>query len=146
MIARRHFLPLSLLLAMTTVAFADTRQEVTDLAGDMAGALANGDAEGFLTHVAKNMPDRAILRDNLFGLVASADVNTGAEVSELKTEGDRVIVDFDWSMHLVGKEDSAQVEQRHETITLTLEKQGKHWKVIGLKPINFFRSMNIPLK
>jgi len=131
------------LAGLASLAWAyDTQQEVTDLAGDMAAALANNDAEGFLTHVAKEMPGRAMLRDNLFGLVAAADLNSSVEVIDLKTEGARTVVNFDWSLHVISKDDSSQVEQRHETVTLEVEKQGKRWKVVALKPVSFFGPIN----
>lgn len=139
MILRRR----TLLVAIASLAWADTtQQEVADLAGDLAGALADGDAEAFLLHVSKNMPGRAELRDNLLALLAGADVNSGADIIDITEQGKALQVNLDWSMHVSTKGISGGLEQRHETVTLQLERQGKKkWQVAALKPISFFRPL-----
>lgn len=137
MLARRSFL----FTMSAAFAWADVNQDIADVAGDMAGALANDDPEAFLSHVSKTLPDRAALRGNLYALVNSANVTSEVEILSLKAAGERQRAEWDWSMRIQSKSIEGPLEQRRETITVELAKEGKHWRVVSLTPVNFFRPM-----
>lgn len=138
MLGRRFFL---FAMSSAALAWADVNQEIADVVGDMAGALANDDPEAFLSHLSKALPDRAVLRDNLYALVNSANVTSEVEILSLKAAGERQRAEMDWSMRIQSKSIEGPLEQRRETITLELIKEGKHWRVVSLAPVNFFRPL-----
>lgn len=131
-------------LAAALFAAADTRQDVADVAGDLAGALANDDAEAFVQRISKTMPQRSELREMVAALVNGANVTSAVEIIDLKEgEGGHVVANLDWSMRVQAKQPDGPLDQRQETVTIELVREGKKWRVVKLSPMNFFRPQKL---
>ena len=130
----------ALLLFISMVAVADPAADVLNVFSAAAGALTNDDAAAFLDNFERDMPEYAILRTNIEGMLAAYEVGSTIEV--ISDEGDDRIrtVELDWLLLATRKDaiNSAQ-ETRRRVVKCRLERRGKRWKITRLDPVEFFR-------
>src|SRR5258705_13760652 len=96
----------ALLLFASTVALADTRQELIDVFGAMASALSEGNPAVFLRAIDPSMPGYGRFADAVKALAAQNEVSSSIEIA--KQEGDAGVqtVELDWLLEIRGKEQS----------------------------------------
>ena len=129
----------ALLLLISMVAFADSSADVLNVFSAAAEALINDDSAAFLDHFDRNMPDYAVLRNNIEGLLAAYEVGSTIEVVSDEGTDEKRTVSLDWL--LVTSEKNAvngNQQTRRRIVKCTLERRGKQWKITGLEPIDFF--------
>jgi hypothetical protein len=100
------------------------------------GPAAN--AKKFMQAFDPAMPGYARLQDSVMGLEQSGDVESSVDL--LKNEGDdavRTIV-VDWSLNLISRDTNVESLRRRETVTCTLEKRGKTWRITAIDPRTLF--------
>ncbi|HWD00610.1 MAG TPA: hypothetical protein VG456_27830 [Candidatus Sulfopaludibacter sp.] len=84
------------------------------------------------------MEGYARLQDNIASLDQGVDVESSVDL--VKNEGDdklRTIV-VDWTMNLVSKDTTVATAKRRETVTCTVAKQGKSWRITSIAPRSIF--------
>ena len=119
-------------------AFADDKAAVADFLGDAAAALSTGDAPGFLKRFDRGMPGFAKLETEVTALVKIAGVSSSAQVLEMKTSGDGILLTVDWFVELKPHGQDLANERRRELLQLRLKRAGKTWKIQTLEPQTLF--------
>jgi hypothetical protein len=117
---------------------ADAHDEVIELFTSMAAALTAVDVPQFMGAFDKNMPEYGRLMTNVTALVNQADV--ASSITPLKEDGDgqKRSIDLDWLLEVRSLEQDGPLVRRREVIHCELEKGKKHWKIVSLKPLEFF--------
>ena len=125
---------------LACLAFADTHADVVDLIASMANALTEENPDGFMKSIDRNMPEYDDLRARVSALVQTSEITNSIE--PLKDEGDEAkrTVDLDWYMELRSRAPGGPLVQRREVIHCVVEKQGRHWRVTSIKPLDFFNA------
>ena len=123
--------------------YADAESDVNTLFGSMTDALAEVNVPGFMAAFDKNMPDYEHLRSAIEALVNQAEVSSSIE--PLKNEGNdtKRTVDLDWYLEVRSLQQDGPIIKRREVIHCDLEKENKRWKIVSLKPIEFFAPANL---
>ena len=116
----------------------DPHDEVVDLFASMAAALTTVNVPRFLDAFDKNMPGYGELSSHVTALVNQAEV--ASSITPVKDEGDDMkrSVELDWYLEVRSLEQDGPIVHRRELIACELEKQKKRWKIVALKPIEFF--------
>jgi len=104
----------------------------------MASALSDIDIPQFMDAFDKDMPDYGAIKTGVTAIVRQADVSSSVE--PLSDEGDdtKRIVDLDWYLEIKSALPDGPVVRRREVVHCKLRKEKKHWKIVALKPIEFF--------
>jgi hypothetical protein len=119
---------------------AEVRDEIYRVLADMATDLANGLGRAFVKNFAEAMPGYAEISKNVDGMLAGDDVSASVELREVSVEGARTVVQADWYLELKSKRGIADVRQRREILRMEFAKSGKKWRVVGMRPMDFFRA------
>jgi hypothetical protein len=117
---------------------ADTHSDVVDLFASMAAGLSEDNAEAFLARIEKTTPEYEKLQVDIPALLSQAELTSSVTI--LKDEGDdsKRVVDLDWFLEIRGKTADGPLVRRREVIHCTVEKRGKAWRAVSLKPLEFF--------
>ena len=117
---------------------ADTHDDVVDLFASMAAALSEINVPQFMDAFDKEMPAYEKLKRAVTALVNQAEVSSSVE--PLKDEGDdtKRTVEFDWYLEIRSLLPDGPVVHRREVIQCELRKEKKRWKVVSIKPLDFF--------
>jgi hypothetical protein len=114
---------------------------LTEAAADNSTERAGGpaaNARKFMQAFDPAMPGYAQLQDTITGLEQSGDVESSVDL--LTNEGDdavRTIV-VDWSLNLISKDTNVESLRRRTTVTCTLRKRGKSWRITAIDPLTLF--------
>ena len=119
-------------------AFADDKVGVADFLGDAAADLSSGDARGFLKHFDREMPGYAKLETEVNALVKVAGVSSSAQVLEMKTSDEGILLTVDWFLELKPHGQDLANERRRELLEVRLKRAGKTWKIQTLEPQTLF--------
>jgi hypothetical protein len=129
--------------ACATVVFAalllaDTHSDIIDVFTSMTSALSDRNVSEFMNAFDKDMPGYDTLKRQITGLMAPAEITSSVEPT--KDDGDESTrkVDLDWYLQIRSLVPDGPIVNRREIIHCELRKQGKHWKIISLQPIEFF--------
>ena len=144
----------SVVLASVVAAFAcaDAHDDVVEVVTSMAGALSDtGDdtsshspsVSRFMSAFSKDMPDRDTLEKNVTALVNNADVSSSIEPLTEDGNDQTYKIDLDWLLEIRSLEADGPLVRRREVVHCELRKEDtgknkKRWKIIALKPIDFF--------
>lgn len=129
-------------------AFADAHDDVIEVITSMSAALseisgngagqAHGNVPRFMQAISRDMPEYDTLQNNVTGLVNQAEVSSSiVPVDEDGNEQARSI-NLDWSLEVRSLEQDGPIVQRREIVHCELRKEKKRWKVVALKPLDFF--------
>ncbi|HVX66629.1 MAG TPA: hypothetical protein VHA11_08510 [Bryobacteraceae bacterium] len=101
-----------------------------ELAAALAEDLSQGQNAAFLAHFDEKMPGY----DRLRGYIAALDSQgTGCSIEIRDDQGDssRRKLALDWILELSDR-------RRRGIVRVTIERQGKRWKITALDPVEFF--------
>ena len=130
----------SALLTFVAVAclLADTHSDIIDVFTAMAAALSDENVPEFMNAFDKDMPGYGKLRTDVTVLTYQAYVSSSVE--PLKEEGDDSTrkLDLDWFLQVRSPLQAGPTVTRREILHCELRKQGKHWKIVSLQPLEFF--------
>jgi hypothetical protein len=151
-IVRKTVRSIALLSIMAAFACADAHDDVIDVLTNMAGALSEtGDravtrtanVSKFMSAISNDMPDYDTLENNVTALVDSADVSSS--ILPLTEDGNDQMykIDLDWLLEIRSLEPDGPLVRRREVVHCELRKEKKKWKVVALKPIEFFAAANL---
>ncbi len=117
---------------------ATSHEEIVDLFASMAAALTAANVPQFMDAFDKKMPEYGKLENDITALVNQAEVSSSIE--PLKDDGDdsKRTVALDWYLEVRSRQQDGPLVRRRETIHCELSKQGKKWKIVALKPLEFF--------
>jgi hypothetical protein len=117
---------------------ADTHDDVVDLFASMAAALSEINVPQFMDAFDKDMPDYEKLKNAVTALVSQAEVSSSVE--PVKDEGDdtKRTVELDWYLEIRSLLPDGPVVHRREVIQCELRKEKKRWKIVSIKPLEFF--------
>jgi hypothetical protein len=119
-------------------AAADTHDDVVDLIASAAAALADVNVPQFMAAFDKDMPDYEKLKSAVAALTNHAEVTSAIE--PFKDEGDdtKRSVDLDWYLQVRSLVPDGPIVTRREVIHCELRKENKRWKIVSIKPVEFF--------
>jgi hypothetical protein len=125
-------------VVLASLAGADTHKDVLDLFASMAAALTEVNVARFMDACDKSMPDYDKLKSGVSALTNQGDLTSSIE--PLKDDGDDSArtVDLDWYLQVRSLVPDGPILNRREVIHCELRKEGKRWKIVSLKPIEFF--------
>jgi hypothetical protein len=117
---------------------ADAASDALEVVASMASALSGVNVDQFMDAIDKDMPGYDTLRESVTALVNQAEVTSSIE--PVRNEGDdsRRAVDLDWYLEVRSLLQDGPIVRRREVIHCELRKEKKNWKVVTLKPIDFF--------
>jgi len=117
---------------------ADTHDDVVDLFASMAAALSEINVPQFMDAFDKDMPDYEKLKNAVTALVNQAEVSSSVE--PVKDEGDdtKRTVELDWYLEIRSLLPDGPLVHRREVILCELRKEKKRWKIVSIKPLEFF--------
>ncbi|HYL77579.1 MAG TPA: hypothetical protein VEU96_25420 [Bryobacteraceae bacterium] len=117
---------------------ADAHNDVLELFGTTAAALADVNVPKFMDAFDKDMPDYSKLKSSVAALTNQAEVTSAIE--PVKDEGDdtKRSVDLDWYMQVRSLLQDGPIVTRREVIHCELRKEGKRWKIVSITPVEFF--------
>jgi hypothetical protein len=129
-------------------ACADAHDDVIEVVTSMAGALAEANGVGaglvrgnvskFMSAISKDMPDYGTLENNVTQLVMQAEVSSSIQTVTEDGDDRARTIDLDWVMQIRSLEQDGPVVTRREVVHCELRKEKKHWKIVSLKPLDFF--------
>lgn len=121
-------------------ALADASSDALTAISDAAEALANDDVSGFLDQFDSDMPNFAVLRAEVEGLLGASTV--GSTVDVITSEGDDQsrALELDWVLMLSAKNSgTGGKETRRGVVKCRIARKGKSWKITAIEPVDFFR-------
>ena len=148
-IARNTVRGVALLCLATVLACADAHDDVMNVITSMAGALnesagadgggiARGNVPKFMSAFSKDMPDYDTLKNNVTALLNEGDVSS--TIQPLNGEGGDGMykIDLDWLLQVRSLQPDGPLVRRREVVHCEFRKEKKHWKIVSLKPLDFF--------
>jgi hypothetical protein len=137
-------------LVFIAIAFAcaDAHDDVIAVITSMAGALTEVSGNGigtvrgnvpmFMSAFSKDMPDYDTLKSNVGALMNEGEISS--TVQPLTEEGDSQTykIDLDWLLEVRSLEQDGPLVRKREVVHCEFRKEKKHWKIVALKPLDFF--------
>ena len=115
-----------------------TPKDVLTLIRETAEDLSNKDASAFLNHFDPKMPGYETLHYEVEGLAARDAIVSTIEIVTDKGDNQRRTMELDWI--LIVESDPSQ----RKVVKVTVERQGKQWKITALDPVEFFKPTAAP--
>jgi hypothetical protein len=141
-----------LLCAASAFAADDAHDDVVAVISKMAAALTedtgqvgggfHGNVGEFMSAVSKDLPEYDTLKNNVNGLVTGAELSSNIQVLT-ENAGDPYKIDVDWFLQIRSLEQDGPMVRRREVVHCELRKEKKHWKIVALKPVDFFAPANL---
>ena len=125
-------------LVPTLALLADVHSDTVAVFANMAAALADSNVSEFMKPSDKEMPGYDTLKAEIASLITQYQVSSSIE--PMKEEGDdsKRSVDLDWYLQIRSQLDNGPITVRRKVIHCELRKEGKHWQIVSLQPIDFF--------
>ena len=132
----------NVLLLACCFAFAplrgDSSAEVINLVGSMTAALTEVDVPAFMEAFDKDMPGYDDLKNQVTALVNQAEVTSSVEPIQEGGDDTKRSIDLDWFLEVRSLENDGPIVQRRQVIHCELRKENKKWKIVSMKPLDFF--------
>ena len=116
----------------------DAHSDVIDLFGSLAAALTEVNVPAFMDGFDKDMPGYGDLKNQITALVNQADVTSSIEPVQEQGDNTQYTIDLDWFLQVRSLLDNGPIVERREVVHCELRKQKKKWKIVSLKPLDFF--------
>ena len=117
---------------------ADSSSDVISLVGSMAAALTAVNVSEFMDAFDKNMPGYDELKIQVTALVNQADVTSSVEPIQEGGDDTNRTIDLDWFLQVRSLIENGPIVQRRQVVHCELRKEKKKWKIVSLKPLDFF--------
>ena len=117
---------------------ADSSSDVISLVGSMAAALTAVNVSEFMDAFDKNMQGYEDLKTQVTALVNQADVTSSVEPIQEGGDDTNRTIDLDWFLQVRSLIDNGPIVQRRQVVHCELRKEKKKWKIVSLKPLDFF--------
>jgi hypothetical protein len=116
----------------------DAHSDVIDLFGSLAAALTTVNVSAFMDGFDPDMPGYGDLKTQVTALTNQADVTSAIEPIEERGDNAQYSLDLDWFLQVRSLLDNGPIVERRAVIHCELRKQKKKWKIVSLKPLDFF--------
>jgi hypothetical protein len=120
------------------LACAGPHAEIVDLFASMTAALADDNVPGFMNGFDRNMEQYDTLRASIDALVAEAEVTSAIESVKDAGDEEKRSVDLDWTLQIRSRQAAGPLVQRQQIVHAELVKQKKHWRIVSIRPLDFF--------
>jgi hypothetical protein len=111
---------------------------VVDLIASAAAALADVNVPQFMAAFDKDMPGYENLRSAVTALTNHAEVTSAIEPFQDEGDDTKRSVDLDWYLQVRSLVQDGPIVTRREVIHCELRKEAKRWKIVSIKPLEFF--------
>jgi hypothetical protein len=132
-----------LVMAAAAIAHADPHDEVMQVLGKMAASLTETNVPGFMEGISKDMPEYDTLRDDVSALIKSAEVSSSIEPVTEDGDAQKYKIDLDWVLDIRSLEQDGPLVRRRQVIHCEFVKENKKWKIVSIKPLDFFAPANL---
>lgn len=132
---------------------ADAHDDVVAVFTKMAAALTQtgvdggsaigGNVDEFMSVFSKDFPDYQTLKQNITALVTNAEISSSIDPVMEEPGENTYKIDVDWLMQIRSLQQDGPMVRRRELIHCELRREKKHWKIISLKPVDFFAPANL---
>jgi hypothetical protein len=119
-------------------ASADAHDDVNELVTSMAAALTDANVSKFMAAFNKDMPGYGTLENNVTALVKQGEVSSSIQTVTEQGDDQARSIDLDWVLEVRSLEQDGPLVRRREVIHCELRKEKKRWKIVSLKPLDFF--------
>jgi len=116
----------------------DSSSDVINLVGSMTAALTEVDVPAFMESFDKDMPGYDDLKNQVTALVNQAEVTSSVEPLQEGGDDAKRSIDLDWFLEVRSLENDGPIVQRRQVVHCELRKENKKWKIVFLKPLDFF--------
>jgi hypothetical protein len=110
----------------------DAPKDVLDFIRTATEALANQDADNFLSHFDPKMPGYAKFSNDVQALLARSEVSSTIEIVSDRGDNQKQTLELDWLLQIDENAPSRRI------VKCALEKQGKKWKFVSFDPVDLF--------
>ena len=117
---------------------ADSSSDVINLVGSLAAALTEVNVSEFMDAFDKDMPGYDDLKNQVTALVNQAEVTSSVEPIQEGGDDSRRTIDLDWFLEVRSLINDGSIVQRRQVVHCELRKENKKWKIVSLKPLDFF--------
>lgn len=117
---------------------AGTHDDIVDHFAAMAAALADDNPAGFMAGVDKTMPGYDQLNTQITAMIGAAAVASDIDPQKDTGDNQQRSVDLDWFLVMRSKTPDGPIVRRRQVLHCDLHKQGRHWKIVALTPLQFF--------
>jgi hypothetical protein len=124
-------------------ACADPHDDVAEVVTSMAAALTDVNVSKFMAAFSKDMPGYGTLENNVTALVKQGDVSSSIQTVTEDGDDQARSIDLDWVLEVRSLEQDGPLVRRREVIHCELHKEKKHWKVVSIKPLDFFAAAQL---
>jgi hypothetical protein len=117
---------------------ADTHSDIVEVFTSMAAALSDSNVSVFMNAFGKEIPGYGKLKNDITALITQADISSSVE--PIKDEGgdETHSIDLDWLLQVRSQLPDGPILNRRQVLHCELRKQGKHWKIVSITPMDFF--------
>jgi hypothetical protein len=119
-------------------ACADAHDDVIEVVTSMAGALTEVNVPRFMEAFSKEMPDYGTIESNVTALVNQAEVSSSIQALNENGDDQARKIDLDWVLEVRSLQQDGPIVHRREVIHCELRKEKKRWRIVALKPVEFF--------
>jgi hypothetical protein len=96
------------------------------------------DPTWFLSLFDGKMPGYETLRDGITTLLRRGDVESSIELVHNEGDDGTRNLEVDWRLQVLDDATGIAAIQKQQNVKLKMERQGKHWKVTAVDPLEFF--------
>ena len=128
----------ALLCLAAAFASADAHDDVIEVVTSLAGALTEVNVTRFMAAFSKDMPDYGTIEKDVTALVNQAEVTSSVEPVQEGGDDAQRTIDLDWFLQVRSLLNDGPIVQRRQVIHCELRKEKKKWKIVSLKPLDFF--------
>jgi len=109
----------------------------------MAGALTEVNVAKFMSVISKDMPDYGTIEKDVTALVNQSEVSSSIQPLNEEGNDQAYKIDLDWFLEVRSLEQDGPIVHRREVVHCELRKDQTrknkpHWKIVALKPLDFF--------
>jgi hypothetical protein len=110
---------------------------LTEVSGTGAG-LVRWNVSQFMAAFSKDMPGYDTLKSNVAALMDEGEISSSIQPATEDGSGQTYQIDLDWLLEVRSLQPDGPLVRRREVVHCELRREKKHWKIVALKPLDFF--------
>ncbi len=122
----------------TGTARADEHDEILNLLASMTAALSADNAPEFMKVFDHKLPQYDDLSRQIHSLILEFQISSSIEILTDEGSATKRSLQLDWYMELTSREVTGPTYRRRKIIQCDMELEGKHWRIVSIKPMSFF--------
>jgi hypothetical protein len=117
---------------------ADAHSDIFEVFTSMAAALSDSNVSVFMNAFDKDLAGYGKLKNDITALLTQADISSSVEPTKDEGSDTTHSMDLDWLLQVRSQLPDGPIVNRRQIIHCELRKQGKHWKIVSITPMDFF--------